>query len=293
MLKIFNNKTEKLGDELKSDIRNGSKISIAAAIFSMYGFEALKKELSKIDKINFIFTDPTFVEVSKDSKEQKQFNINSNLRKKAVSGSEFEINLRNELKGKAIAKECQKWIEAKATFKSNIGNSYIQPHMSINNSDENILYTGITEFSSAGLGYEKDNSILNQIIKTDDLTASKQYLKNFQEIWSDDKILNDVTDQVIDYISNLYKENSPELVYYLTLFHIFDEFLEDISEDELANEKTGFKESIIWNKLYDFQKDAVLGIINKLERHNGCILADSVGLGKTFSALGVISWIEL
>ena len=151
---------------------------------------------------------------------------------------------------------------------------------------------GINEFSSAGFGYEKDNAILNQIIKTDDYDTTKQYMQSFEEIWNDKNILKDVTEEVAGYISNIYKENSPEFIYYLTLFNIFDEFLEDISEDELANEKTGFKQSVIWNKLYDFQRDAVLGIINKLERHNGCILADSVGLGKTFTALGVIKYYQ-
>ncbi|MDD4290204.1 MAG: helicase-related protein [Patescibacteria group bacterium] len=292
MSKIFNNKTEKAGEELKSDIKKGSKIDVAAAIFSMYGFDVLKKELLKIDRLRFIFTDPTFVEVSKNRKEQRQFEINSNLRKKAISGSDFEINLKNELKGKIVAKECKKWIEEKVIFKSNLENNYIQPHLSLDNGNKKFVYTGINEFSSAGFGYEKDNAILNQIVKMDDAQTTKQYLNNFNEIWDDQELLKNVTDDVVEYISNLYKENSPEFIYYLTLYHIFSEFLEDISEDELANEKTGFKETLIWNKLYDFQKDAVLGIINKLERHNGCILADSVGLGKTFSALGVIKYYQ-
>ena len=114
---------------------------------------------------------------------------------------------------------------------------------------------------------------------------TKEFMKNFEEVWKDELALRDITQEVTDYIANLYKENSPEYIYYITLYNIFDEFLEDITEDELANERTGFKNSVVWNKLFDFQKDAVLGIINKLERHNGCILADSVGLGKTFSAL--------
>jgi len=292
MIKTFNNKTAKVGDELRQDIKNGAKINVAAAIFSMYGFQSLSKELSKISGLRFIFTDPTFVDVSRSKKEQKQFNISSNLRKIAIGGSDFEINLRNELKGKAIAKECKKWIESKASFKTNVANSYIQPHLQVSNGNESVLYSGINEFSSAGFGYEKDNSILKQIIKIDDFQTTKEYLDNFNEIWSDEEILKDVTEDVIEYISTLYKENSPEFIYYLTLYNIFDEFLDDISEDELANEKTGFKESAIWNRLYDFQKDAVLGVINKLERHNGCILADSVGLGKTFTALGVIKYYQ-
>jgi len=292
MIKNFNNKTDKVGDDFKKNITRGSKLEVAAGIFTIYGFESLKSELNKIEQLKFVFTDPTFIEVDKNNREKRQFQINSNNRQKSISGSEFEINLKNELKGKSIAKECKKWIEQKVTFKTNLGNKYIQPHITLDNNENKYVYMGINEFSSAGFGYEKDNSILNQIIKTDDFETTKQYIQNFDEIWNDEKVLKDVTDEVVGYISNLYKENSPEFIYYLTLYNIFDEFLEDISEDELANEKTGFKESVIWDKLYDFQRDAVLGIINKLERHNGCILADSVGLGKTFSALGVIKYYQ-
>ena len=292
MIKAFNNKTEKVGDDFKTCIIKGSKLEVAAGIFSIYGFESLKKELNKIKELKFIFTDPTFVETDKKNREKREFQINSNFRQKSISGSEFEINLKNELKGKSIAKECKKWIENKVTFKTNLGNKYIQPHITLDNAGNRSVYMGINEFSSAGFGYEKDNAILNQIIKTDDYETTKQYLQNFNEIWNNDEILKDITNEVTGYIADLYKENSPEFIYYLTLYHIFDEFLEDISEEELANEKTGFKESAVWNKLYDFQRDAVLGIINKLERHNGCILADSVGLGKTFSALGVIKYYQ-
>lgn len=292
MIQSFNNRTEKVGDDLKQNIEKESKFQIAAGIFSIYGYESLKAELKKIDSLKFIFTDPTFIELDKKNREQKQFFINSSYRQKSISGTEFEINLKNELKGKAIARECKKWIEHKVTFKTNAGSKYIQPHITLINRENSFVYMGINEFSSAGFGYEKDNSILNQIIKTDDYETTKQYIQNFHEIWNDEKILRDVTEEVTDYIANLYKENSPEFIYYLILYQIFNEFLEDISEDEVANERTGFKESAIWNKLYDFQRDAVLGIINKLERHNGCILADSVGLGKTFSALGVIKYYQ-
>jgi len=292
VIKLFNNKTEKVGDDLKNVIKKGSKLSIAASIFTIYGFESLKTELKKIDKLRFIFTDPTFVETDKNKREIKQFQINTALRQQAISGSDFEINLKNELKGRAIAKECRKWIEQKVTFKSNAENRCIQPFLIAQNPEDRHVYLNLNEFSSVGLGYEKDNSILNSISKISDAETTKSFLKSFEEIWNNDKLLKDITGEVTAYIANLYKENSPEFIYFLTLYNIFDEFLLDISEDELANDKTGFKDSTVWNMLYDFQKDAVLGIINKLERYNGCILADSVGLGKTFSALGVIKYYQ-
>lgn len=292
MIESFNNKTEKLGDDLKLNIKKNSRISIAAGLFSIYGYECLKNELNKIDKLRFIFTDPSFIDTDKNRRENKQFQIRSYNSRKALGGTNFEINLKNELKGKAIARECKKWIEKKVEFKTVTNYYHVQPHINLESNGKKCVYMGMNEFSSAGMGFEKDNSILNQIVKTDDYETTRKFLQSFDEIWDNEKILRDVTNEVADYIADLYKENSPEFIYYFTLYNIFNEFLEDISEDELANEKTGFKKSVIWNKLYDFQSDAVLGIINKLERHNGCILADSVGLGKTFTALAVIKYYQ-
>jgi len=298
LIKTFDNKINKVGDDLKSSISKNSKLSIASSIFSIYGFESLKKELKNIDSLHFIFTDPTFIENDKNNKDTKYFEINSSNtdnsinRQKAINGSSFEINLKNELKGKNIAKECKKWLEQKVTFKTNKGNNSIQAMLILDNNEQKSVYLGIDEFSSAGFGYKSDNSALRIINKMEDSNITKEFLNNFENVWNDKDILKDVTNEVINYIDNLYKENSPEFIYYLILYHIFDEFLEDLNEDELANEKTGFKNSIIWNSLYDFQKDAVLGLINKLERYNGCILADSVGLGKTFTALGVIKYYQ-
>nr|WP_244831606.1 helicase-related protein [Candidatus Vampirococcus lugosii] len=291
-MQLFDNKTQKVGYDLKNTIGKNTKLSVAAAIFSIYGFDSLKKELSNIDELNFIFTDGAFIEKSNNKKEKKLFEIKSDNIKKAISGTDFEINLKNKMKGRKIAKECKKWIDGKVKFKSNISGDYIQEQFIVDNNDQKIIYQGIEQFSSSGFGFENDNSIIRNIIKINDYQMSKSFLDSFNQVWNDNESLKDITEEVVDYISNLYKENSPEFVYYFTLYNIFDEFLEDISEDELANEKTGFKESVIWNQMFDFQKDAVLGIINKLERYNGCILADSVGLGKTFSALGVIKYYQ-
>jgi SNF2 family DNA or RNA helicase len=292
MIKTFDNRINVVGDDLKNSIGINSKLSVASSIFSIYGFESLKKELSKIEELRFIFTDPTFVKTDQNRKDARFFEISSLNRQKSINGSDFEINLKNELKGRTIAKECRKWCEQKVRFKSNKGNGAIAPMLIVDNDIDKSTYLNLNEFSSAGFGYKKDNTLLGAITKMEDSTTTQNFLTNFDNVWNDKEILKDITDEVISYIDNLYKENSPEFIYYLVLYHIFNEFLEDLSEDELANEKTGFKDSVIWSKLYDFQKDAVLGLINKLEKFNGCILADSVGLGKTFSALGVIKYYQ-
>lgn len=289
-MKVIDNKLKKFGEDLKEELKVGDKCNIASSVFSMYSYQELKKQLANIDEFNFIFTNPTFIKDKKDEKQERLFEIDNYKREKSLVGSEFEIKLKNKLNGKAIAKECANWIKEKAKFKSNINNNPIQKFMNIN---DRITYLNVDEFSSAGLGYQKDNTIFNPVTKVDnDYNFTKDYLNSFNEIWNNEEILKDVTDEVVDYISDLYKENAPEFIYYVILYNIFNEFLLDVSEDDLANEKVGFKESVIWNTLYDFQKDAVLGLINKLEKYNGCILADSVGLGKTFTALAVIKYYQ-
>ena len=294
-MELIDNKFKKLGDDLKNTIKPNSKIQICASIFSMYGFESLKKELSKIDNLKFIFANPTFVEEVSSKKESREFELSA--REKSINGSEFEVKLKNELNGKTIAKACAKWVKEKAQFKSNINYNDIDRFINIktdeNNKEDYTTYLNVDKFNTVGLGYEKGNSLFTTVTKVDNnYSMSKYYMEQFNRLWEDKEKLKDVTDEVITFITNLYKENSPEFIYYVTLYNIFTEFLEDISEDELANERTGFKESVIWNTLYDFQKDAVLGIINKLERHNGCVLADSVGLGKTFTALAVMKYYQ-
>lgn len=289
-MKIIDNRLNKLGDDLKKKLKEGDKCNIASAVFSMYSYQELKKQLNLIKEFNFIFTNPTFIKEKKEQKQERLFELNNYKREKSLAGSEFEIKLKNKLNGKAIAKECANWIKEKAKFKSNINNNPIQKFMNIN---DRVTYLNVDEFSSAGLGYQKDNTIFNPVTKIDDnYEITKGYLSSFNEIWNNEELLKDVTDDVVDYISDLYKENSPEFIYYVILYNIFNEFLLDVSEDDLANEKVGFKESVIWNTLYDFQKDAALGIINKLEKYNGCILADSVGLGKTYTALAVIKYYQ-
>ena len=289
MQAFFNNINSKVVDDLMVSIRKGSKLSIASACFSIYAFQELKEQLQGIDELRFIFTAPSFVQ-EKESKQRREFYIPRIDRERALYGSPFEVKLRNQLTQKAIAIECADWIRSKVRFKSNTTQNMMNGFINVNG-EEQSTYTPVNGFTTTDLGCEKGNNICNFVNKVDGENA-KQYLNAFNELWNNDSQFADVTEQIIENISNIYKENSPEFIYFVTLYNIFSEFLEDISEDVLPNEATGFKESQIWNKLYDFQKDAALAIINKLEKYNGCILADSVGLGKTFTALSVIKYYE-
>ena len=287
--KVINNISERLIDDLKNKLSKGSRVSIAAASFSIYAFEALKEELENVEELRFIFTSPTFIK-DKVKKEKREFFIPKLNRERNLYGSDFEIKLRNKLEQKAIAKECADWIRRKVKFKSIASQEAMSGFLYINGETPH-TYTPFNEFTTTELGCERGNSVYS-MINVMPSPFAEQYLNVFNEQWQNTEKFEEVTHKVLEYIETVYQENAPEFIYFITLYNIFNEFLDDLNEDVLPNEKTGFRESVIWNKLYNFQRDAALAIINKLEKYNGCILADSVGLGKTFTALSVIKYYE-
>lgn len=287
--KLINNITERVADDLKKRLSRDSRVSVAAASFSIYAFEALKKELEDVEELRFIFTSPTFIK-EKTKKEKREYYIPKLNRERSLYGTDFEIRLRNQLSQKAIAKECADWIRRKVKFRSNSSQEQMGGFLHLANASE-YVYLPFNEFTTTQLGCERGNEIYSMVNVLPSPTA-EAYLRIFNEQWENEAKFCDVTDRVLEYIETVYQENAPEYIYFIALYNIFNEFLEDISEDVLPNERTGFKQSVIWNKLYNFQRDAALAIINKLEKYNGCILADSVGLGKTFTALAVIKYYE-
>lgn len=290
-MQILDNVNKTVKDDLTVTVSKGDKLSIAAACFSIYAYEALKKQLDGVDELRFVFTSPTFLQ-EKAPKEKREFYIPQLNRERSLYGTEFEVKLRNELTQKAIARECAEWIKKKVRFRSNVTGGAMGSFLSVVKPSETVAYAPFNSFTTSDLGCERGNNIMNLVNRLDAPLAG-EYVKMFEQIWNDKNLLQDVTEQVIDGITAAYNENSPEFVYFVAIYNIFNEFLSDISEDVLPNEATGFKETKIWSKLYNFQKDATLAIINKLEKFNGCILADSVGLGKTFTALAVIKYYEL
>lgn len=289
-MKIFDNITDIVRDDLKEMIKRGSKVSIAAACFSMYAYKELKSQLEQIEEFRFIFTSPTFIKEQAE-KQKREFYIPRLNRENSLYGTEFEIKLRNEMTQRAIARECADWIRHKATFKSNTTGENMGGFMTVDSPTEQVAYMPLNGFTTVDIGCERGNNSYNMINRME-APFSTQYIELFQTLWNDREKMQDVTEMIISNISTVYNENSPEFIYFMTLYNVFSEFLNDISEDVLPNEATGFKQSKIWHMLYDFQRDAVLAIINKLEQYNGCILADSVGLGKTFTALAVIKYYE-
>lgn len=288
--KVLDNKKYRVVDELREEMHKGSALSVISAYFTIYAYAALKKELHKIDKMRFIFTEPTFV--NKDKELMRAYYI-AHSNEKMVSGNEFEIKLRNEMKQAAIAKECADWLQKKAEMKSLKQANPAQPRLVyIENLEENVSINGTVDFTSDGLGITPSNRIdSNMCLYGKEYTIS--FLQAFNALWEDDTAVLDVKHKVLEQMQVLYKENTPAFIYFVTLYNIFSNYLDELTEDHIVKSRTGFKHTLIWNKLYKFQQDGVMGAIDKIEKYNGCIIADSVGLGKTFTALAVMKYYEL
>ena len=296
-MEIIDNINVRLGDSLKQTLeKRPTSIRVAASCFSIYAYEALKRELESVDELRFIFTSPAFTNSQvkeKRDKQRREFFIPQQLRERNLYGSEFELRLKNELTQKAIARECADWIRRKVKFKSNRTEVPMQSFMCVDSQSKKSAYLPLNGFTSVDLGYEKGNAVSNFVNKLGDAENSVLYWQLFDRMWHDDNTVADVTEKIIEHITSVYSENSPETIYFLVLYNIFSEFLEDVLADNMPNDLTGYQDTLIWKKLFNFQRDAAVGLINKLEKYNGCILADSVGLGKTFTALAVIKYYEL
>jgi hypothetical protein len=262
----------------------------------LYAYEALKDELRSVESLEFIFTSPSFTAASATDRvvrERREFYIPPVGRELDLYGNEFEIQLRNKLTQRAIARECAAWIKKKATFRSNTTSAPMQALAAIINRSDSVSYMPLNGFTAVDLGYQRSDALSNITNRFDETPVTQTYIQLFDQIWHDPTKVSDVTDSIVQHIAAVYAENAPERVYFLMLYHIFHAFLADLTDDVLPNDRTGYHDTLIWQKLFNFQRDAAHGIINKLESYNGCILADSVGLGKTFTALAVIKYYEL
>ena len=292
--KILDNKQQgRVIDELRQGIKSGAKMSVISAYFTIYAYEALKKELADIDELRFIFTTPSYIKQKSDF--QREFYIAHREFGNRLSGNEFELKLRNKLTQSAIAKDCAQWLRKKVSIKSYRENNPAQMRLAyVENVDpeQDIAIQGTVDFSSDGLGITPSaRNDMNTCIYSRPM--GQAVLQIFDGIWNNPAMVEDVTEKVLSEMEVLYKENTPEAIYFITLYHIFEAYLGELTEETIIKTKTGIKESLIWNKLYKFQRDGVMGAIDKIEKYGGCIIADSVGLGKTFTALAIIKYYEL
>jgi hypothetical protein len=282
-----NHENGAVGDFLKEHIKSDSKLSIVSAYFTIYAYHSLKDNLDSINELRFLFGDPTFIKAMDPDK--------TNVRDFKIEDDKLVIPIESRMTQKNIAKECSAWIRDKVQIRSMIKPNFLHGKMYdiVQESGIQKAIAGSSNFTVNGLGLGGSKNIeLNLVVDGD---RDRQDLKEwFNKLWDDKTgLVEDVKEQVLKYLEQLYLENEPEFIYFKTLYHIFEDYLDEQKEGGLLNEKIGFFDSEAWNTLYDFQKDGVRGSINKIIKHNGCIIADSVGLGKTFEALAVIKYFEL
>lgn len=292
---LDNSKQGSVSQFLKDNIQRDSELFIVSPMFTIYAFDELKETLKDVKKVRFLFNEPTFIrKLENNQKEVREFKLEMTKREKNVSEFPYEINLKNNLDQNQVAAECYKFIEKKMDVKSVTTSNTVQTsNYYIHNQEPSYLLNGSSlSFSREGLGYSNRPSFTFNMVSSDE-EVTKSFDDFVNDIWEDSKLVQDVKETLLSYILNLYKENSPELVYYLTLYQVFGEKLNSLDDMSKIKERTGINKTKIWNMLYNFQHDAVVGAIKKLELYNGCIIADSVGLGKTFEALAIMKYYEL
>lgn len=273
---LLDNKSHgKVVDELRAALSPDSKMLVLTAWFSVFGYSALKSELGKVQDLRILLTRPDAALPL------------------PLAGTTEEIGLKNELNLQRIAAECADWVRKKAQVRQLAGAPIAQNIFHVQPpAGEAVAVAGTSDFTAAGLGVVRSDSFaMNTVAK--DPEATKQLLNWFETIWNDPTAVRNAKDAVLESLDFLASDKPANLLYFITLFNIFRDFIEEIDEESIIRSKTGFKDTLVWNKLYKFQKDGVLGAIDKLERYNGGIIADSVGLGKTFEALAVIKYYEL
>lgn len=281
-----NHKRGSVGDFLKSKIEDGSSLSIVSAYFTIHAFQALKASLTEIKELRFLYGEPRFIKsISSENTDKKAFKIEGE-----AEGLKFD----DQLKQNWVAKACAAWIwdkvEIRSIRKSNLMHAKMY-HIAKNGVEDAIV--GSSNFTVRGLGMSATDNNIELNLEVEDKRDLGDVKLWFDEIWDDKELVEDVKDEVLLYLEQLYQNNTPEFIYYKTLYHIFERFLGEQEKSGLLAEDVQLVDTVIWNTLFEFQKDAVKGAINKIRQHNGCIIADSVGLGKTFEALAIIKYFEL
>lgn len=274
-----------LGQFLQEKIRHGSKLSVVSAYFTVYAYGGLKKELDDIQELRFLFGEPRFVSSLDPSKTDK----------KAFGIEDTGLVLRNRLQQRQAAKECAEWIQEKVEIRSIKRANLLHGKMyHIANGELVEAIVGSSNFTVSGLGLNRNghnNIELN--LEVNDNRDRKDLLNWFDELWHNKDLVEDVKDEVLLYLAQLYQNHPPEFIYFKTLFHLFEQYLEEQAASGLLAEQAHLYDTQIWKTLFEFQKDGVTAAINKILIHSGCIIADSVGLGKTFEALAIIKYFEL
>lgn len=264
-----------LKDIIQEDVQVGSRLKIMTSYFTLFAYKEIQEELSKVSGVDLIINPNKY--------------DNSGKSIETIEENSLKINL--DYAG--IAREFAAWIEEKVNIKRVKSRKIEGKILSVSSSEGDKDYITHSDFTATGLGVLDRGGRIHINEKVEDPQRAKSLRLAFESIWNNTSQTEDIKKQVISELKHIYQDKSPELLYFFTINQLFHSFLEDVNNEALIEKRTGITETMIWNKLYDFQRDGVVGAINKIEKFGGCIIADSVGLGKTFEALAIIKYYEL
>ncbi len=280
---IDNRKTARVADVLADHLGRDCRFSVLTNGFSIYAYAALEKVLSRIAEMRLLVP---AIDTTLAFKEKGIQPLQGLL------GSDVDRAQRNQLNQIYLSKSCAEWLAKKTEVRGLASSVPHNIYHITKASKEAVAIHGSSPFTTAGLGLATTtsfdmNTFVTSKVETDAL------LDWFELIWRDGGGSSDIKDLILQHLRDIYSDKPAERIYFLTLYHLFNDLVGEIDEGSIIKTRTGIKETKIWKRLYRFQRDGVLGAIDKIERYNGCIIADSVGLGKTLEALAIIKYYEL
>jgi hypothetical protein len=273
-----------VGDFLRQQLKPGADLDLVTAYFTIFAYDKLRTELNQLGRIRLLFGEAAFIKtIDPDKKDGAAYVLNDD-----------GLALANGLSQRHLAQACAQWMKDKVDVRSVTRTGFLHGKMAhITRGEVSAAIVGSSNFTTRGLGLATaNNNVELNLISSDDRDRADLHAW-FEELWNDKTRVEDVKQQVLDYLLQVYQDQSPEFIYYKTLYHLFARFLESGTDLESALKKTSLLETGVWKALFSFQRDGAKGAINKLRELGGCILADSVGLGKTYEALAVIKYFEL
>jgi len=284
MTSIVDNKRRRVGDFLQEQIKAGSELSIVSAYFTIYAYDALREVLESAGTTRFLYGEPSAVGAVDPSEDNaKSFRLNE----------DNGIELRQTLAQKPLARACADWIRSQVEIRTIAQANFLHGKLyHIGHREGTAALAGSSNFTRRGLGFGNAPNIeLNLEIANGEDRA--ELLHWFDALWSDNSLTRDAKADVLAALERLGRPYTPQFVYYKTLFDVFASQLERHAESDDLLHAVHLHDTEIWKALYAFQRHGATNAINRLCRHNGCIIADSVGLGKTWTALAVIKYFEL
>ena len=270
---LQNTGTDRVIDLIRPGLLPDHQLDLITPSFSLFAFAEVRAELARLRSVRLLL--PT-----------EEVDL-------ALLGTAADRAARNRLQTRWLASRCSDWIRVKAEIRR-AGTAVPQGAAVLRdrNGQPQSAVLGSFAFSTDGLGITPGNPL--SLIQSSETPSESQLLSAwFDTQWAGLPESQGAADGFIEAMKALADHQVPSTLYTLILYHLFKDRIDELDEERVVKSATGIRNTVVWKKLFKFQRDGVVGAIEKLERFGGCIIADSVGLGKTFEALAIIKYHEL